>query len=393
MRTASGRRPIRRRSPSLVGRPRARQDWDGLSAREVLERHPPQKIAPFEVVEVLISLFNHRHTAKEKGVSFKTQAERAAFLRRFFRDLQGNTVFKTLPDPRNLADRHIRAMVRVWDAQRLGPATIQTYLSFLRGFSKWIKKPGLVRRPAAYGLSRERYERHEAGTQDKSWSAAGFEIDELIAKICAFDLNIGAVLILIRAFGMRKKEALMLCPHRSVVPFEATGFPVAQKKADSYLRIMAGSKGGRGRFVPIDSEARLAAIQYAKRVVADLDGHVGPPTGLKQSMRRYHYVLEKFGVTKKALGVTGHGLRHEVLNDHYERRTGAKSPVRGGGAVAPELDTQARLEVADLAGHARKRASNAYCGAVARAGAGLAAKEEAPASPNVAPAAGGGGRL
>jgi len=45
---------------------------------------------------------------------------------------------KTVPDPRNLGQKHIRAMVQVWQQEHLAPATIQTYLSFLRGLAMWM---------------------------------------------------------------------------------------------------------------------------------------------------------------------------------------------------------------------------------------------------------------
>ena len=83
---------------------------------------------------------------------------------------------------------------------------------------------------------------------------------------------------------------------------------------------------------------------------------------LKRNLRRLDYVLEKFGITLRERGVTGHGLRHERLNDVYESVAGVPSPVRGGGAVASALDRQARLAVSRLAGHARIRASGAYLG-------------------------------
>ena len=79
-------------------------------------------------------------------------------------------------------------------------------------------------------------------------------------------------------------------------------------------------------------------------------------------MRRFDYVMKKFGITKKQLGVTAHGLRHEVLIDQFERLTGQAAPVRGGIKLPTEIDKPARQEVAELAGHARKRASSAYLG-------------------------------
>ena len=85
------------------------------------------------MLEVLLELFNTLHTSLEKTVSHKTRQERAQFLRRFFHDLKRKAGFKTLPDPRNLGQRHVQAMVEVWQRERLAPGTIQTYLSFLRG--------------------------------------------------------------------------------------------------------------------------------------------------------------------------------------------------------------------------------------------------------------------
>jgi hypothetical protein len=52
--------------------------------------------------------------------------------------------------------------------------------------------------------------------------------------------------------------------------------------------------------------------------------------------------MEKFGITLRERGATGHGLRHEVLMETYTGLTGALPPVRGGGPVAPEGDIAAR---------------------------------------------------
>lgn len=72
---------------------------------------------PMRVLETLIELFNTRHTAREKTVSHKTRAERARFLRRFFLDLKLKAGFHTMPDPRNLGQKHLHAMVQVWRAE------------------------------------------------------------------------------------------------------------------------------------------------------------------------------------------------------------------------------------------------------------------------------------
>ena len=343
--------------------PRRPEHWGGLTAQEILDRHPPGKTSPMRVLEILITLFNHQHTAKQKDVSFKTRQERAYFLRRFFRDLQQKAGFKTLPDPRNMGGRHVAAMVAIWQQERLAPATIQTYLSFLRALAQWTKKPGMVRQPSAYGLKPEEYERHEAADRDKSWSAHGIDIASVIASICRFDAYVGAEVWLMRALRLRKKEAIMCRPHQCVVPFEATGLPLHKKKADFYARIESGSKGGRERFVALDTPEKLAAIEHAKTIVTTRDGHMGRPShSLEQAMARFGYVVRKFGLTKNKSGVTSHGLRHEGLIDEYEKLTGHAAPVRGGAKLPKEIESPARQEVAELAGHTRRRASSAYLG-------------------------------
>ena len=348
---------------SLVHQPRRRQEWNGLSAQEILARHRIGNTPPLRVLELLIDLFNRQHTAKHKETSFKTRQERADFLRRFFRDLQHKAAFSTLPDPRNLGERHIKAMVALWQQEKLAPATLQTYLSFLRGLALWIGKPGLVRQPQHYGLQPVEYQRHEAASRDKSWSAQHIDIDRLIDEIARFDRHVGAAMLLVQTMGLRRKEAIMFRPHVCVVPFEATGLPLNKKKADLYAHVKAGSKGGRERFVALDNGQRMAAIAHAQALVTSADGYIGHPSHtLAQALRRFNYVLEKFGVTQKALGVTAHGLRHEVLIAQFEALTGQAAPVRGGGKLPAAISDPARQEVAELAGHARKRASNAYCG-------------------------------
>ena len=89
-----------------------RQNWAGKSPQQVLAMYPPGRTPVNRVVDVLIELFNPLHTALEKTVSHKTRYERAHFLRRFFRELHTDAGFKLAPDPRNLGQRHVQAMVR-----------------------------------------------------------------------------------------------------------------------------------------------------------------------------------------------------------------------------------------------------------------------------------------
>lgn len=361
--------------------PPRRQERASLSPSEALGHLRPGHADPTRVLDLLITMFNAQHTSLEKTVSHKTRQERADFLRRFFRDLHQKAGFKTVPDPRNLGDRHIRAMVAVWQKERLAPATIQTYLSFLRGLALWLDKPGFIRKPEHYGLTPAEYQRHEYAQRDKSWTAAGIAIDALIERVCAYDRHVGASLRLMQALGMRRKESVMFRPHQCVVPFEATGLPSEQRQAERYVRIQEGAKGGRLRFVPLDSPERIAAVEFAQSIVEGKDAHMGDPRhSLARNLRRFDYVMARFHITKEGLGATSHGLRHEAAIDHYTEESGGIAPtIRGGGSVSPDMDLIARQSVARLAGHNRIRASGAYLGAMLSRAAARRAQQTKPA--------------
>ena len=207
----------RMQEPASPGRssqqqPVRRQNWAGMSPQQILARYQPGKTPPLKVLEVLIELFNTQHTSLEKTVSHKTRQERAQFLRRFFRDLKLKAKFKTVPDPRNLGQKHLHAMVQIWQQEHLAPATIQTYLSFLRGLAMWLGKHGFVRKPNHYGLSLEEYQRHEYAQRDKSWSAQGIDADAVLSEVHKLDVHVGASLRLMQALGLRRKESVQFRP-------------------------------------------------------------------------------------------------------------------------------------------------------------------------------------
>jgi hypothetical protein len=198
-------------------------------------------------------------------VSHKTPQERAQFLRRFSRDLKLRAGFKTPPDPRNLGQRHVHARVQVWSKTGCSLPLIQTYLSFLRGLAQWLGKPGFVRKPAHYGVDLAEYQRTGIAERDKSWSAQGVDIDGLIDKVCAFDAHVGTSPRVIRAFGLRRRESVMLRPHECVVSSEFTGMPPEQPQCERYVWIRQGAKSGRPRFVPLNTPRHEAASPTLKK--------------------------------------------------------------------------------------------------------------------------------
>jgi len=305
----------------------------------------------------ILNRHNNYHAVKPKGVSFKTMDGRANFLFAFFAELRRNDErnYKVLPS--GLRGRHVKFMVTRWVARGLSPGTIQVYLSYLRVFAGWIGKEGMVLEAASYVSDPSLVQRTLCATADHSWSAQGIACDKLIARVAEFDTFVAAQLSMALAFGLRMKEAIMFQPFRAVTEDGAS------------IRLLRGTKGGRVRLVPIDTDAKRAALDLARRVAVSEDGHLGDPRrSLGQNRTRLYTVLARFGVTKRQLGVTAHGLRHQYGNDRYEHLTGAPSPARGGDRLDREVDRSARLQVASELGHARENISTAYLGAIFRSG-------------------------
>jgi integrase len=192
-------------------------------------------------------------------------------------------------------------------------------------------------------------------------AAQGVDAPEIVARVSAIDLFIAAMVDIIFHFGLRKKEAAMLAPHWAVVP--ASMVPIANASAEFYLMVIDGTKGGRGRFVPIDTDAKRRAIERAQKVAVHRYSPLGRPGhSLKQTLDRFSYVMRKVGVTKDQLKITIHGLRHQFANDLYFALTDIPSSVRGGVPTDLQRHVGACLEIARQLGHERTQISSAYLG-------------------------------
>jgi site-specific recombinase XerC len=336
------------------------------------------------VIGAYLAKHNGQHSKKHKGVSFKTMHDRQRMVVSFFRELRHETPYRNL-DPRQLANRHIETMVARWLDRGLATATIHNYLSFLRTFSGWIGKAGMVREPEFYvGADSPHAHRSGVATEDRSWSAKDVDISAKIAEIARFDHWVALQLELEVSFGLRGKEARHLRPHGAIVtadmanPRDAAAFA----ECTNFLRISAGAKGGRLRDIPIETDAQRELLDRAMKLVPP-GGFVGRPgfTSL-QNQRRFYYVIRKFGICKAELGVVSHGLRHQYANDHFEAGTGSPSPVRGGTS-RPEGNGPIRQRLARALGHNRERASTSYLGssAVMRSEARKAPSAEEPTDP------------
>ena len=156
-------------------------------------------------------------------------------------------------------------------------------------------------------------------------------------------------LALQRAFGLRSKESLLLRPH------------MADK--GTVLVVTHGTKGGRTRYVPIETQEQRALLDRLKGYIGKGESLVPKTQTYAQCRNQYYYVLRKQGICREE-GITPHGLRHEHLHEVYQKATGHSVPVAGGQLRKrdAELDSLGRQLVSERAGHSRESIASAYIG-------------------------------
>ena len=315
------------------------------------------------VLHCVLVIHNQEHSKLIKTVSQKTMLDRERFYFKFWDDLRFNTTFREA-DPRILTNRQVQAVARLWAERKLSVATVHNYLSFLRTYAAWIGRPGMVRDVATYFGDDSHYvHRDRTANFDRSWIARSVEVEAKIAEVTAYDPWVGIQLELCYHFGLRAKEARHFRPHMAVItrdeanPRDAQHFPDCER----FLRVRYGTKGGRPRDIPVQTPEQEALLKRALQSVAPGQYVGAPGRTATQNANRFYNVLRRFGITKAALGVTAHGLRHQHANDRYEELTGEPSPVRGGSGDGGE-DATARLAIASELGHGRIAISDAYLG-------------------------------
>lgn len=252
---------------------------------------------------------------------------------------------------KNFGERHVQRLVTYWEKAGLSAGTIQDYLTILRTFARWIGKPGMVKGASCYLQELEKAVRHCCADQDLSWSAHGVEPAAVIDEVAEYDPFVTLQLLAMEAFYLRPREAIFLRPWHA--------------DQGHCLLISEGTKGGRARLVSIGDMQREVLDALKRAVGDDKSAHLGKPgLSAEQAIRRFSYVMTRFGITRKDKGVTAYGLRHGGANRLFETLAGTLSPVQGGtGEGADPLRVHlARAGVAEALGHSRLQIANAYLG-------------------------------
>lgn len=323
---------------------------------------------------------NELHSLRKKKVSHSTQSARAHGLFRIFRLLRDAGF---LVAPSSLGGRHLEFLMGYWTASPdieeglrirasklrvpdapFSAAYIQQQLSFLRALCEWTGKPGLVLPARSYVSDPGLVSRTGNATRDRTWSGAMVDTEAVLATVYQAHPVVGFQLEVLLAFGLRRKEAVMFSPALSEVPVDALPPNASDGRYLAFVRVKRGTKGGRVRYTALRSDWQRKVLDRAKEIAPRPGMHIGVPgLTLKQALTLFSNVMNRCGVTRRVLGVTAHGLRHEFAADLYFELTTLPAPIKGGPVdIAPEVMEAAYLEVARQLGHGRPRITGAYLG-------------------------------
>lgn len=319
--------------------------------RVVTGQEPVKKMGWQRGLQSIIDANNAMKVNGSGSTSYRTRECRARGMFLIFNTLTTELNFG-IEEPTNLKIKHIEVLVNHWIASNKAAGTIEMYLSYLRILCQWMNKPGMVKTLEEYAPG---VKRTYAAKHDKSFTGNNIDFWEVWQKVYDMDQYVGMQMLLINAFGLRRKEAVMFKPIVS--------------DRETHIEAFDGTKGGRPRTVPINSEIKrgtMAAIKnFIVRKSHHATAHIGhPDKTLAQNMKRYSYVMGACGLSKKESGVTGHGLRAEyVINQLIQR--GLIPTIRGGtGQAATPYKTKSAAQlVSEEVGHVRTSILTAYAGA------------------------------
>lgn len=310
------------------------------------------------LVRELVNKHVHMKANGRGATSYRTREERTDKILLAFKTLR--ILGMGIEDPANLTPRHVERLVKYWIGKGNKPRTIQNDLSHLRILAGWINKPGMVKSLDHYlppGMAVP-----YAAQTDKSWSGNDIDFFEIWDEMYRTDKYVAMQLLMMKAFGLRCREARMLRPW------------IADH--ETHLDIGVGAKGKRPRSIPIQTEFQRQALNAAKEFVLmrklGPKAHLGDPDRtLKGNEDRYKNVMKALGLTKADKGVTGHGLRVDYTIAQLEMHR-VIATIKGGSGKVEEQDCNgldskfatdvAYLRVSENLGHSRKNVITAYSG-------------------------------
>jgi integrase len=280
-------------------------------------------------------------TRRNRDGSYKTQGDRRRILHLLARQLR--EVGFGQVRAQELKGRHRNRLLALWQEQGISADTIDNRMAVLRWWAEKIGKPEIFARSnRVYGY--RAHPRPRPGQVSKAKVLTDEQREQVVDPYIQMSLR------LIQAYGLRRKESLMLCPH------EADGGEV--------LRLLHNwAKNGRPRVIPIVEERQREVLEAAKALVEEEGASLIPPeqTYIEQE-RRFDGWVQRIGLGG------AHGLRHAWAQARYGVLSGMACPLLGGplwdGMSREErrADQAARQGLTRELGHERPAQVATYIG-------------------------------
>lgn len=345
---------------------RARGEGDHRTLfAQACARHPGNPQAQFAAY--LAGAVVPAATGRRRQVSDKTRTDYGDTLKALPALLRA--LRRPLQNASELGRAHVLALLRHWEQQGHAEGTIQWRVSLLRRFFTLVGRTEVLPAGAdwkailrARGIRAGTLGRQQVATTPKGWRDRGIDPLALIESIRKEHPVVASQLDLCLWFGLRKNEALQIRPRDA--------------DCGMTLNVVEGTKGGKPRSVAFSSDPQRAqqqraVLERAKQLAARHPRGILAIDGLRLQQSRDHvsYVLRKFAITRKGLGITQHGLRHQFGCDLYTELTRLPAPVlERAPAAAYRQDAAAvlaaRRTLSRQMGHERPSITAAYTGAV-----------------------------
>ena len=269
--------------------------------------------------------------------SYATQAMRSRIL-----DLMANQLhelgFRNM-QAKSLRQKHVHALVKLWEQDGLSIGTRKNRLAFLRWWAVKVNKPNVVSRTNEhYGLARRQY----VTNASRVTTASKEQLESINDPYTRLSLRLQ------QAFGLRREEAIKFQP----------GYAI---KHDHLQLKSSWCKGGRARFVPITNDEQRELLEEV-RAFAKGGSLIPPELKYVEQMHRYEGQIRRAGLRKL------HGLRHGYAQRRFQELTGFACPAEGGPIskeLTPEqraLNSKARALISAELGHTRENITAVYLG-------------------------------
>lgn len=308
------------------------------------------------LIDELNGLLHKHATTRVNGrvASDRTATAAGESLRASFRQLVA--LGYKLEDPRNITNKHIKALCIEWYRLKRTPKTMQCNLSHLRIFCTWIGKANMVEGIHHYlpDVPKRELKVHTLARTSKSWAEHGIDVADKIREAESLDWRFGLMLRMQVAFGLRRMEVLQMLPWKN-------------DRGDKFS--VFKTKGGRPRDVYIDNEHQRAVLNLVKARLSKSEclGWTTRPDGtradLAYSSRRYSRLLPQIGISRETSIVTGHGLRAQFA-ENAALVANLIPPTLGGTPGQHERDelNLKRAQISESLGHSRVSVTGSYYG-------------------------------